>query len=258
MHSSLPTRGHTGADFTGCAYRFVPPAQYCTCVPVAASQVPEAVDALDEVLDMAKRCHVSALEVISGSGNRQIDPMNCTQADADSVNQKLAERGLEISALSDYVDAAALGKTDEVEAVAKKVIDAAALLGVPTICMITGLPHSGMSRIAMIKQVIPRIFRPIVDHAKDKGIQVAIENWFATCLQGIDTFDCLLETFPDLNFGLNYDRSRGGTERPGLSPVHTHSGGSEAAAKGVGTLNTANPKRIPSQSPGLRSKSCPG
>jgi sugar phosphate isomerase/epimerase len=162
---------------------------------------------LDEVLDMAKRCHVSALEVISGPGNRQIDPMNFTQADADSVNQKLAERGLEISALSDYVDAAAPGKTDEVQTVAKKVIDAAALLGVPTVCMITGLPHSGMSRIAMIKQVIPKIYRPIVDHAKDKGIQVAIENWFATCLQGIDTFDCLLETIPDPNFGLNYDPS---------------------------------------------------
>ena len=39
---------------------------------------------LDEVLDLAKRCHVSALEVIAGPGNRQIDPMNFTQADADS------------------------------------------------------------------------------------------------------------------------------------------------------------------------------
>ncbi len=161
----------------------------------------------DEVLDMAKRCHISALEVISGPGNRQIDPMNFSQADADAIKQKLAERGLEISALSDYTDSAAAGKTEEVQEVAKKVIDAAALLGVPTICMLTGIPRAGMSRIAMIKQVIPGIFRPIVDHAKEKGVQVAIENWYATCLQGFDTFDCLLETLPDENFGLNYDPS---------------------------------------------------
>lgn len=162
---------------------------------------------LDEVLDMAKRCHVSALEVISGPGNRQIDPMNFTQADADTVNQKLAERGLEISALSDYTNAAAAGKTAEVQRVAKKVIDAAALLGVPTICMITGIPRPGISSIDMIKHVLPGIFRPIVDHGKERGVNVAIENWYATCLQGIDTFDCLLETFPDKNFGLNYDPS---------------------------------------------------
>ncbi len=162
---------------------------------------------LDEVLDMAKRCHISALEVVSGPGNRQLDPMNFTQADADALNQKLAERHLEISSLSNYMDAAAPGKTEEVQAIAKKMIDAAALLGVPTICMITGLPREGMNRIAMIRQVLPGIFRPIVDHAKAKGVQVAIENWFATCLQGIDTFDCLFETIPDENFGLNYDPS---------------------------------------------------
>jgi sugar phosphate isomerase/epimerase len=162
---------------------------------------------LDEVLDMAKRCNVTALEVVSGPGNKQLDPMNFTQADADSINQKLAERHLEISALSNYMDAAAPGRTDEVQTIARKVIDAAALLGVPTICMITGLPRAGMSRIAMIQQVIPGIFRPIVEHAKAKRVQVAIENWFATCLQGIDTFDCLLETIPDQNFGLNYDPS---------------------------------------------------
>ncbi len=161
----------------------------------------------DQILDMAKRCHVSALEVVSGPGNKQVDPMTFTEADAEAINQKLADRGLEISALSNYMDAAAAGKTDEVQRIAKKTIDAAALLGVPAICMISGIPREGMSPIAMIKQVLPGIFRPIVDHGKDKGVQVAIENWFATCLRGIDTFDCLLETIPDENFGLNYDPS---------------------------------------------------
>jgi sugar phosphate isomerase/epimerase len=162
---------------------------------------------LEAVLDMAKRCGMTALEIMSGPGSSLIDPMNFSQADAEAVKQKLADRQLEISSLAHYTDSAAPGKTDEVQAVARKMIDAAALLEVPTICMLTGLPHQGVSKIAMIKQVVPTVFRPIVDHAKEKGIHVAVENWFATCLQGLDTFDCLMETIPDENFGLNYDPS---------------------------------------------------
>ncbi len=162
---------------------------------------------LDAALDMAKRCHMSALEIMSGPGSSLIDPMNFSQADADAVKQKLADRQLEISSLANYRDSAAAGKTDDVQAVAMKMIDTAVLLEVPTICMLTGLPHKGVSKIDMIKQVVPKVFRPIVDHAKDKGIHVAVENWFATCLQGLDTFDCLMETIPDENFGLNYDPS---------------------------------------------------
>jgi len=44
--------------------------------------------------------------------------------------------------------------------------------------------------------VIPGLLRPIIDHAKEKGINVAIENWFETNLQGLDTFDCLMRPSP--------------------------------------------------------------
>ena len=162
---------------------------------------------LDQALDMAKRCSIVALEVMAGPDSKLLNPMNFTRADADGVKQKLAERNLEISSLANYMDSAAVGKTGEVQDIARKVIDAAALLGVPTICMITGLPREGMTRIEMLKKVVPTVFRPILDHAKARGIQVAVENWFATCLQGIDTFDCLLENLPDSHFGLNYDPS---------------------------------------------------
>jgi len=162
---------------------------------------------LDQALDMAKRCGIAALEVMSGPDSKLLNTTSFTQADADGIKQKLVQRGLEISSLANYMDSAAAGKTDEVQGVAKKMVDAAALLGVSTICMITGLPREGMNRIDMLKKVVPGVFRPILDHAKDKGIQVAVENWYATCLQGIDTFDCLLENIPDEHFGLNYDPS---------------------------------------------------
>jgi sugar phosphate isomerase/epimerase len=174
---------------------------------VGMMTAPVSGGSLEQALDMAKRCHMSALEVMAGPGSRLLDPMNFTQAEADAVKQQLAERQLEISSLAHYVDTAAAGKTEEIQNVAKKLIDAAVLLNVPTICTLTGIPHKGMKRIDMIKQVVPKVFRPIVDYAKGKGINVAVENWFATCLQGLDTFDCLMETIPDDNFGLNYDPS---------------------------------------------------
>jgi sugar phosphate isomerase/epimerase len=162
---------------------------------------------LDRALDMAKRCGMRALEVMAGPESKLLNPMNFSQADAEAVRQKLAERGLEISSLANYMDSAAAGKTEEVQGIANKMIDAAALLGVPTICMGTGLPRAETNRIDMIKKVVATVFRPILDHAKEKGIQVAVENWFETCLRGIDTFDCLFETLPDEHFGLNYDPS---------------------------------------------------
>jgi len=162
---------------------------------------------LEQALDMAKRCGIVALEVMSGPDSKLLNPLNFTKGDAEDIKQKLAQRGLEISSLANYMDSAAAGKTEEVQGIAKKMIDAAALLEVPTICMITGLPREGMNRIEMLKKVVPAVFRPILNHAKEKGIRVAVENWFATCLQGIDTFDCLLETIPDEHFGLNYDPS---------------------------------------------------
>ncbi len=176
-------------------------------IRVGMMTAPVSGMALTEALDMANRCHIAALEVMSGPGSRLLDPMKFGPEDADKVKAELAQRGLQISSLANYMNSTEPGKTEEVQNVAKKMIDAAALLGVPTICMITGLPHEGVSKIQMLKTVVRGVFRPIIDHAKEKGINVGVENWFATNLQGLDTFDCLMETLPDENFGFNYDPS---------------------------------------------------
>ncbi len=161
----------------------------------------------EAVLDMARRCHIAALEVVAEPGHPHIDPRTLNSAQAEGIKQKLGERGLEISALSNYMDCTAPGRAGEVQQILNKTIDAAALLGAPTICVGLGSPVGGRSKIQTIKQVIPGLFRPILDHAKEKGIHVAVENWFETNLQGLDTLDCLMETIPDENFGFNYDPS---------------------------------------------------
>lgn len=176
-------------------------------IRVGMLTVPVMKEPFDQVLDMAKRCGIAALEVVAIPGSKHIDPMTFGPAEAETVKKMLAERGLEISSLTNYNNPAAPGKTEEYQNAVKKMIDAAGLLGVPTVCLMGGIPPDKMNKIAMIKNLVPKIFRPILDLAKEKGIKVAFENWFMTCLQGLDTFDCLFETIPDEHFGLNYDPS---------------------------------------------------
>ena len=162
---------------------------------------------LIEVLDFARSAGISCLEVVADPGSRHIDPGTFDAAKADQVKQLLLERRLEISGLACFQDPCAPGGQEKFQNHVRKMVDAAVWLGVPTLCMQTGMPLPGMSRIAQIKNVVPGIFAPIVSYARDKGIRIAIENWFETCLQGIDTFECLMASIPDENFGLNYDPS---------------------------------------------------
>ncbi|HIJ65632.1 MAG TPA: sugar phosphate isomerase/epimerase [Candidatus Hydrogenedentes bacterium] len=162
----------------------------------------------ETVLDFAEEAVIPALEVVAQPGSKHIDPAKLTPTKVKKIQAMLDERGLEISSLA-YYDASLTDpkSTGKVQSHARKCIDAAAALGVPTLCMLAGFPAPGMSKIETIKNVLPKLFRPILTHARAKKINIALENWFATCLQGIDTFECLFETIPDKNFGLNYDPS---------------------------------------------------
>ncbi len=162
---------------------------------------------LENVLEFAAKAGISCLEVVADPGSKHIDPVTFDAAKADSVKQMLAARKLEISGLACFGDACRPGGAEAFQNHARKMVDAAVLLGVPTLCMQTGMPLPNMTKINQIKQIVSKVYAPIIAYAKDKGIKIAIENWFETCLQGIDTFECLLETIKDDNFGLNYDPS---------------------------------------------------
>jgi sugar phosphate isomerase/epimerase len=163
---------------------------------------------LETVLDYAEDVAIPGLEVMAQPGSKHIDPAKLTVAKANKIKEALIERGLEITALAYYDMGISSAKTvKKVQAHAKKCIDAAKLLDVATVCLLAGAPADGMTKIETIKKVLPKAFRPILTHARKKGVNIALENYFATCLQGIDTFECLFETIPDPNFGLNYDPS---------------------------------------------------
>jgi sugar phosphate isomerase/epimerase len=162
---------------------------------------------LIDVLDFARSAGISSLEVVADPGSRHIDPAAFDVGKAEVVKGQLAERNLEISGLACFQDPCQPGGEERFQNHARKMVDAAVWLGVPTLCMQTGMPLPRMSRIEQIKQVVSKVYAPVIAYAKEHGIKIAIENWFETCLQGIDTFECLLESIPDGNFGLNYDPS---------------------------------------------------
>ena len=162
---------------------------------------------LETVMNFAEEADIPCLEVVAHPGSKHINPARLTAKRAGKIQEDLAARGLEITGLAYYANTTDPKTRKAVLAHAKKAIDAAAMLGVPTVCMLAGFPVEGLSKIETIRKVLPKVFRPILTHARRKKVNIALENYFATCLQGLDTFECLFETIQDENFGLNYDPS---------------------------------------------------
>lgn len=168
---------------------------------------PFGKESLETVLNFARKAGISCLEVIAGPGSNHIDPARLTAKEAVQIRHALDARGLEISSLAYYCNTTDPKQAAPIQAHAKKTIEAAAMLGVKTVCMLAGMPVEGKSKTETIRTAVPKVFKPILAHARKKKINIALENWFATCLQGLDTFECLFENVPDDNFGLNYDPS---------------------------------------------------
>ncbi len=163
---------------------------------------------LEDVLEFAEEASIPCLEVLAHPGSKHFDPLTLTKARAASLRELVGERALEISSLAFYDPTFTNPKTTKsFQAHAKKVIDAADLLDVRVVCMLAGYPAAGMSKHETIRKVLPKIFQPILAHARKKNINIALENWYMTCLQGHDTFELLFDAIPDDNFGLNYDPS---------------------------------------------------
>lgn len=165
-------------------------------------------ESFDTVLEFADTASIPCLEVVAYPGSKHIDPAKMTRAVADGIMQKLEDRGLEISSLGYYTcDITDAKKVKAVQAHAKKTIDAAVMLGVNVVCMLSGFPVPGMTKLQTIRKVLPKAFGPVLTYARKKNVNIALENWFQTCLQGIDTFEAMFEAIPDGHFGLNYDPS---------------------------------------------------
>lgn len=163
---------------------------------------------LEEICELVEDSFIDALEIPAHPGSPHIDATKLSAKRSKEIREMLEASMLSISSLCYYTcDISDPKKMVKTQGIAKKIIDAAAALNVPVVCMLTGFAAPGMTKMETIEKVLPKAFKPILAHAAKKNIKIAVENWYQTCLQGIDTMEALFQAIPNENFGLNYDPS---------------------------------------------------
>src|SRR3954451_10340269 len=167
---------------------------------------------LDQVADWAAANAFETLEVAcwpagEGAGRRyagvsHIDVASLDDAGAREITDRLARRGLSISALAYYPkplhpDDAGRGAA---HAHLRRVIEAAKRLGVDTVCTFVGndKDRSLPENLERFRELWP----PLVRHAAEHGVRIAIEN----CPM-IFSYDEAIENCPMI---FSYDEWPGG------------------------------------------------
>jgi sugar phosphate isomerase/epimerase len=180
---------------------------------------------LDEIAEWAAANDFDALEVAcwpagEGAARRYagVSHIDVEDFSPEQVNETLERHGLTISALAYYPNN--LDPDDEAREAAhahlRKVIEAAAKLGVPTVGTFAGNDPSrpmpeNLERFA-------ELWPPLVKHAGDHGVQIAIENcpmifsydeWpgGTNLAYNPHAWRAMFEAIPDAHFGLNLDPS---------------------------------------------------
>ena len=180
---------------------------------------------LDEVADWASANGFAALEVAcwprgEGAARRYagVSHIDVENVDVDAVRATLERTGLTISALAYYpnnldpdLDARAAANEH-----LKKVVDAAALLGVDTVGTFAGNDKS--RPLPENLETFATVWPPLVEYAAGKGVRIAIENcpmifsydeWpgGTNLAYSPAIWRRMFEIIPDEHFGLNLDPS---------------------------------------------------
>ena len=140
---------------------------------------------LEQIVEWAKAHDFAALEVAAWPelDNRpftatHLKAESLDEAEATKVRELFDRNGLEISSLAYYINNLH-PDPQERKAAHEHVhacIDAAALLGCPTVGTFVGRNWTKSVREDLADA--EEIFKPLVDHANDKGVKIIIENCF--------------------------------------------------------------------------------
>lgn len=164
----------------------------------------------EEIVAFAGKHGFGALEVASGPGWKVLDTANLESRRVDEIQSLLHQNKVRISSIGAYGTNNTPENPAERETAAtnlKLAIDAAKKLGVDVVCTLAGMPYGGRDRYEMIETDAKSFFTPILDYAGERGIKVALENWFATNIMHLGHFEAIFNAVPHPNFGLNYDPS---------------------------------------------------
>ncbi len=160
---------------------------------------------LKDLVDWASTNGFKGLEMGVSPASKQLDIDRVLSGDAGEVRRVLSGKDLQITSLAFY--SVKILENPLEQKFLEKVLEAASILDVKVVCTLAGFPVEGKSKIRTLKEDFPKVFNPLVDKAKEQGIKIALENWFATNLQGLDHFQIALEAVPDKTLSLNFDPS---------------------------------------------------
>ena len=160
---------------------------------------------LQRLVDWAADNGFRGLEVAVSPSLKQLDVDRILSGGASAVRRLMKGKDLEITSLAFY-SLTILGKAED-QAFLEKAIEACSALDVRVLCTSAGGPVAGKNKRQTLKEDFPRVFNPIVDKAKEHGLKIAFENWFATNLQNLEHFELAFEVIPDKTLGLNFDPS---------------------------------------------------
>jgi sugar phosphate isomerase/epimerase len=138
---------------------------------------------------------------------RDVVPAEVLKDDGVAVKKTLSETGTQLSAISlfrKYVFG-----TDDAKVYADELVEtvkAAEVLGLDTVCALLGFTAKGKDKLESIRELAPAVFEPAAAEAEKRGVNIALENWFATCLQNLDHFEAVVEYLPE-RVGFNFDPS---------------------------------------------------
>jgi sugar phosphate isomerase/epimerase len=179
-------------------------------VEVGILTAPFGREPLLDVVRWAGANGIRSLEVAVGPGSPHCDVRTLLEGTAlDDLKAACREAGTAVTTLSAYANQ--LDSDPErrkaTNAYLKSTIDAAQALGLGVVCTLGGMALPGKDKLKTIREDAADVYGPLAEYAAGKGIKIALENWYATNLQGFDTFDAMFEAVPNANFGLNYDPS---------------------------------------------------
>jgi sugar phosphate isomerase/epimerase len=182
----------------------------------------------EEAVDFAAENNLECLEVAcwpaSGGAKRRyagvchIDAEGLTEEKAAEIIAYTKNKGVEISSLGYYpntMDPDPDKRKEYIDHI-HALIDASALLGVNMVT--TFLGRDPKKTVEENLELVKEIWPPIIKHAEEKGVKIAIENcpmWFTASEwpggQNLMTSPAnwrkVFEILPSPNFGINYDPS---------------------------------------------------
>lgn len=159
---------------------------------------------MSTVLKFASEAGFDCLEIRGPSQHCDFDTL-----DANALQDAVSEAGLEISSIAAYVDITHgdPATREANRAILEKALQTVAKLDCDCLCCLAGLPPAGKTREQTIVEDAAPFFREFAQKAADKGIKIAMENWFATNIRSLSQWELIFNEVPAENFGLNFDPS---------------------------------------------------